>query len=77
MVQTDRDIDVAQRIAVLEFKVTQLTTSNEEVCKKLDDLLQLRSKGMGAFWLASSLLGTGIIGIVFALISWMRSSTGV
>ncbi len=30
--------------------------------KKLDDLLALRNKGAGVFWLVSTLIGAGILG---------------
>ena len=69
----DRDIEWAQRIAVLELKVQQVTDSVEEMSAKLDEILLLKSKGMGAFWLASSLLGTGILGLLFAFMNWFRS----
>lgn len=62
-----------ERIAVLETKVQELTVTNKEIRDKLDELLQLRSKGMGAFWLASSLLGTGIMGGILAAVDWIRS----
>jgi hypothetical protein len=32
--------------------------------KKLDDLLALKYKGAGAFWLASTIIGTGIIALL-------------
>ena len=32
--------------------------------EKLDELLALRHKGVGAFWLASALLGASFIGLV-------------
>ena len=69
----DREIEWAQRIAVLELKVQQVTDSVEEMSAKLDEILLLKSKGMGAFWLASSLLGTGILGLLFAFMNWFRS----
>jgi hypothetical protein len=46
----------------------------EELKEKLDDLLALRNKGVGVFWLASGLLGTGIVGVLFQLISWLRGN---
>lgn len=68
----DRDIEWAERIAVLELKVNTMQTGQDSINEKLDELLQLRAKGMGAFWLASALLGTGIIGLVLALVQWMK-----
>lgn len=62
----------AERLAVLELKVKELSETNQRIESKLDDLLQLKSKGMGAFWLASTLLGTGIIGFVLAFIGYFK-----
>jgi hypothetical protein len=42
----------------------------EKMNNKLDDLLVLRHKGVGAFWLASSLFGTGIAGALFSFFGW-------
>jgi hypothetical protein len=46
----------------------------EELKEKLDDLLALRNKGVGVFWLASGLLGTGIVGVIFNFLSWIRGN---
>lgn len=70
--QENRDLSFGSRLSVLEYKVSLLQDQSTKVEAKLDELLALRQKGMGAFWLASSLLGTGIIGLVFTLVSWMR-----
>jgi hypothetical protein len=75
----------SERLVSVEVEVRELkkafdehkTHTNEEfdrVNKKLDDLLELRNKGAGVFWLVSGLLGTGIIGMVFQLISWFRGN---
>jgi hypothetical protein len=40
---------------------------------KIDGLLELKAKGMGALWLASAVLGTGVLGIIYAVISYFRS----
>lgn len=68
----DREIEWAGRIAVLELEVRTMKQAQIETNQKLDELLLLRSKGMGAFWLASSVLGTGIVGAIFTLVAWMR-----
>jgi hypothetical protein len=62
----------AERITALEVEVEnlkELVTSGNE---KLDELLSLRNKGIGAFWLASGILGTGIIGFITAAIDWIK-----
>lgn len=61
-----------ERIAVLETKVDSLSRTNEDIIQKLDALLHLRSKGIGAFWLTASLMGTGIIGVLATIIDWVR-----
>ena len=68
-----------ERLARLEVLVEGLTRDQEQAArdrhetnKKLDELLALRHKGVGAFWLASSLVGTSIVGTVIMLIDWLR-----
>lgn len=51
-----------ERIAALEVEVASLKSTVSSIDAKLDELLALRNKGAGAFWLASALLGTGIVG---------------
>lgn len=62
----------AERLALLEYKDQLREEKLEEICKKLDDLLALRNKGLGAFWLASALIGTGIVGSIFTFLMWLR-----
>lgn len=61
----DREIEWAQRIAVLELKVENLSAEfkkhTESTNEKLDSLLELRDKGMGAFWLVSAIFGSGVL----------------
>lgn len=68
-----------ERITALEVEVKYLReTVNDllEVTKaqneKLDSLLELKAKGMGAIWLASAVLGSGILGGIYLLTSWLR-----
>lgn len=53
-----------ERIARVEERVKELDERMARVEDKLDQLLELRWKGAGAFWLASALVGTGVIGIL-------------
>lgn len=66
------EMDHHARLAVLEHRVNNLDMKLEGINNKLDELLQLRSKGMGAFWLASSLLGTSILGTIITMVNWMK-----
>jgi len=62
-----RHLTDGERIALLEYKHDMRVEELIEINKKLDELLALRHKGIGAFWLASSLFGTSIIGLVTLL----------
>lgn len=66
------NITQAERITALEVRVSDLLKTQQETNDKLDELLAMRNKGIGAFWLASTLLGTGIVGFIVQLISWWR-----
>lgn len=61
-----------ERIATLETLVALHRDELREVNRKLDDLLSLRDRGLGAFWLAASLIGTGVVGTVLTFISWLK-----
>ncbi len=82
---SNRVLTQAERITSLEVQLATLqqtmSTHVDETSKrhdimngKLDELLGLRNKGIGAFWLASALAGTGIIGLAVSFIDWMRSA---
>lgn len=61
-------VEWVERLAVVETKTERLPI----IEAKLDQLLELRNKGAGAFWLASSIIGTGIIGAVLTFITWLK-----
>ncbi len=60
----------ADRLAALEFKMAHMQDNIESINEKLDELLTLKNKGIGAFWLASTIVGTGIIGLFTQLYHW-------
>lgn len=62
----------AERIAALETQMEYIKQQLAESNKKLDNLLELRYKGAGAFWLASALFGTSLIGFVSAILGWWK-----
>lgn len=66
------NITQAERITALEVRVSDLLKTQQETNDKLDELLAMRNKGIGAFWLASTLLGTGIVGFIVQFIDWWR-----
>lgn len=66
------NITQAERIAALEVRVSDMQKQQQQINDKLDELLALRNKGIGAFWLSSGLLGTGIVGFIVQLVEWIR-----
>lgn len=61
-----------ERITALEVQVASLREEQQEMNRKLDELLTLRSKGIGAFWLASTLFGTTMVGLAGVFLNWLR-----
>lgn len=60
----------AERLAVLETKFDQMKADHLEIITKLDDLLELKHKGLGAVWFVSLIIGATItagIGTIVAL----------
>lgn len=77
----------SERIARVEVEVQELkeafkahkneTNNNfKEMGDKLDDLLALRNKGAGVFWLVSSLIGAGIVGGAVQFMKWLVGAHG-
>lgn len=60
-----------ERLAILETEMAASQRQLSAMDAKLDDLLALRHKGIGAFWVASALTGTGIIGAMSLLWDWI------
>lgn len=67
----------------MEVEVRELKTAFEEhkketkedlseVNRKLDDLLVLRNKGAGVFWLVSLLFGAGIVSFAAQVWQWLK-----
>lgn len=62
----------AERITALEVKVDSLMHNQEAIKEALDELLSLKNKGMGAFWLVSILFGSAF-GVAISYISdWFK-----
>ena len=64
--------DQAERLAVLETRFDQLMADNNDIKSKLDELLELKQKGLGAFWLIGLVVGTGILGLSAALTGFFQ-----
>lgn len=65
-------LPVGERVAILETKMTEVTSGLEDIKGKLDELLQLKAKGMGAMGLVSLLVGSGLIGIIVTVLQFFN-----
>lgn len=63
---------LAERVAVLESEWKDSKQDWADIKTKLDDLLHLKSKGMGALWLISLLFSSGILALVAEVISFFN-----
>lgn len=57
-------LPIGERVAVLETRVTQINESLEDIKQKLDELLTLKAKGMGAIGLVTLVVGSGLLGLI-------------
>ncbi len=66
---TEHEIQNIKDSAVLQAEMKVLKEDVAEIKAAVKELTELRTKGMGAFWLASALFGVG----VYLFVSWFRS----
>ncbi len=64
----------AERITALEVKVGAQTAEIHSMNKKQDELLSLKDKGAGAFYLASAIFGTVIVGLINLALSYIKGT---
>lgn len=69
---TALEVQLADLQAAMTLHMADTEKRQENMDGKLDDLLGLRNKGVGAFWLASALAGTGIIGAILSFFDWWK-----
>ena len=69
MDNNDLGIKLSERVAVLETKFDGAVTTIGNIEAKLDQLLELKAKGTGAFQLVGLILGSGIIGVIGLIMS--------
>lgn len=62
----------AERIAILETKFDQMEEHISDISAKLDQLLELKSKGLGAFWLVSLIFGSGVLGVIMMVANYFK-----
>lgn len=63
-----------ERMARLEAQHKVFAAELTSINAKLDDLLALKYKGLGAFWLASALVGAGAISVISWLATFVRGA---
>ena len=66
--------DAYTRLAVLEEQMKVLIEKTEARDKKIDQLLDLKNRGVGAFWLASLIMGSGTVTLMLTFIDWLRGT---
>lgn len=66
-------LDLSERVAVLENEWETAKGDLHDIKEKLDELLHLKSKGMGAIWFVGILLSSGLIGIVATIIGFINN----
>ena len=60
--------------AVMNAKLESLETKVDELTATVHELLALKNKGLGAFWLASIILAAAFTGLISAVGTWIRGA---
>lgn len=68
-----------ERIATLEViasdtskDIGELKDAIRSNSAKLDELMAVLNKGRGAFWVVSAIVGSGFLGLIVTVISWVK-----
>lgn len=69
--QSDRYLQ-GERLARVEEQVDELRKKVDSMDIKLDALLALRNKGAGVFWFLSVVVGTGLVSLVYQIMTYFR-----
>lgn len=67
----ERVARMEEQIKALSDKLETTDQKINDLTIKIDDLLALRNQGVGAFWIASTLVGTSIVGGVVAIFKYI------
>ncbi len=62
----------AERLAVLEQRVNDMKSTLDTMDKKMDDLLALRNKGAGIFWLFSAFFAASVVTLTTLIMDWIH-----
>lgn len=73
--------DAYIRLAVIEDQIKTLVAHNaimashaEARDKKIDELLDLKNRGVGAFWLASLIMGSATVTALLTFVDWLKGT---
>lgn len=69
--ETDR-LPLGERVAILETRLEQVEDKLNDIMGKLDELLELKHKSAGALGLISLIVGSGIIGLITLLTTFLN-----
>lgn len=64
-----------ERIAVLETKQVAMDEKIDNIITKLDTLLELKTKGMGALGLVGLIMGSGVIGVIMMVVGLFKNGS--
>jgi chromosome segregation ATPase len=67
---TDKRVD--ERFSEIREENAKIRKSFEDQNSKLDELLELKTMGKGAAAVASFIAGSGILSVVYFIITWFR-----
>lgn len=65
--------NLGERVAVLETENDQLKLDIADIKTKLDSLLELKSKGLGALGLVGILIGSGVLGLIAVVVQFFSN----
>ena len=65
-------LSAQERIAVLETRFDQLIIDNKDIKDKLEELVNLKHRGLGAFWLVGLIIGTGVVGFISTVLGFLN-----
>lgn len=68
----ERLMRVETKIETIDDRLLHLTQKQEAMEAKIDELLDLKNQGKGAFWFVTALMSSGIAGVAVAFIEWIK-----